>query len=84
MKQYLSNTIKLSLVVGLLFFGLAVSSKAEEKTYTIDVETRPSTETYSSFIMYVGEQGAPAYDTPVVVKAIYVDGKEAASEIQLT
>ena len=35
MKQYLSNTIKLSLVVGLLFFGLAVSSKAEEKTYTI-------------------------------------------------
>jgi len=35
MKQYLSNTIKMTLVVGLLFFGLAVSSKAEEKTYTI-------------------------------------------------
>jgi hypothetical protein len=49
-------------------------SGAEEKTYTIDVETRPSTETYSSFIMYVGEQGVPAYDTPVVVKDIYVTG----------
>ena len=49
-------------------------SGTEEKTYTIDVETRPSTETYSSFLMYVGEQGVPTYDTPVVVKDIYVTG----------
>ena len=27
--KYLSNTIKMTLVVGILFFGLAVSSKAE-------------------------------------------------------
>ena len=34
--KYLSNTIKMTLVVGILFFGLSVISKAEEqKTYTI-------------------------------------------------
>jgi hypothetical protein len=55
-------------------------SGTEEKTYTVDVPVRPADETYSSMIMYVGTNGAPAYDTPVVVKAIYVDGKEAASE----
>tara|TARA_B100001113_G_scaffold350229_1_gene347026 strand:+ start:299 stop:568 length:270 start_codon:yes stop_codon:yes gene_type:complete len=33
--KYLSNTIKWTLVVGILFFGLAVYSKAEEKTYKI-------------------------------------------------
>ena len=27
--KYLSNTIKMTIVVGILFFGLAVSSKAE-------------------------------------------------------
>ena len=32
--KYLSNTIKWTLVVGILFFGLAVYSKAEEKTIT--------------------------------------------------
>ena len=29
MFKYLSNTMKMTLVVGILFFGLAVSSKAE-------------------------------------------------------
>ena len=34
--KYLSNTIKMTLVVGILFFGLAVMSKADEvKTYKI-------------------------------------------------
>ena len=32
--KYLSNTIKWTLVVGILFFGLAVYSNAEEKTIT--------------------------------------------------
>ena len=32
--KYLSNTIKWTLIVGILFFGLAVYSKAEEKTIT--------------------------------------------------
>ena len=32
--KYLSNTIKWTLIVGILFFGLTVYSKAEEKTIT--------------------------------------------------
>ena len=31
--KYLSNTIKMTLVVGILFFGLAVSSKAEPLSF---------------------------------------------------
>ena len=40
--KYLSNTIKMTLVVGILFFGLAVMSKADEvKTYKIQDTLNP-------------------------------------------
>ena len=49
-------------------------SGTEEKEYTIDVPAQPADRTYSSFLLYVGEPFNPTYDTPVVVKDVFVTG----------
>ena len=39
--KYLSNTIKMTLVVGILFFGLAVYSKADETSIGQKIQSFP-------------------------------------------
>ena len=59
---------------------VTVTGTAEAK-YVIDVPAQPADRTYSSLILYIGESQSPAYDTPVVVKDVYVDGIAAPTGV---
>jgi len=59
---------------------VTISGTAETK-YVIDVPAQPADRTYSSMILYIGESQSPAYDTPVVVKDVYVNGISAPAGV---